>query len=214
MGWYEFLIRKKFWKIIHLIFIFLIGIYLIYINTFFHNKLNVDYVTLAILILLTILPYLDNIKRITHKGTSIELEKSIDKVAEEVGSDINEEQVTQAKTANEQFNQFAQYIYNIESIDPNLAMVKLRTELELTIKNLYLKINPEGKQKNSIGLMACYLTDKQIIDLSIKESTNEVCRIASKIFHGALINPDVSQGLIDTFLKLIAFYYNKLLQYK
>ncbi|KYK23242.1 hypothetical protein AYK25_10175 [Thermoplasmatales archaeon SM1-50] len=86
--------------------------------------------------------------------------------------------------------------------------MKLRTELEVAIRFIYLKFNPSEEKSLPIRKMTDYLHKNHIIDDSAKDVTLETSSIMNRIAHGELINPDLAEHMINTSLRLIAFYYN------
>ncbi len=202
------MIWSRFWRTIHLITVFFLGLILIILHTFYPNIANVDFVTFALLALLAILPFLKYIRRISYKDVSIELENDIGRVSGEIESFVDEEQVEQAKTADEQFNKFVDFIYYLATTDPNLAILKLRTELEVATRFVYVKFNPSEEKPQPIRKMIDYLHKNNIIDDSAKDVTFETSSIMNRIAHGELINPELAEHMINTSLRLIAFYYN------
>jgi len=202
------MIWSRLWRIVHLITVFFLGLILIILHTFYPDIANVDFVTFALLALLAILPFLKYIRRISYKDVSIELEDNIGRVSDEVEYMTDEKQLEQIKNENEQFNEFVNFIYNLAITDPNLAILKLKTELEVAIRLVYIKFNPSTEKPQSIRRMTQFLFENKIIDESAKDVTFDTAGIMNRIAHGEFINPELAEHMINTSLRLIAFYYN------
>ena len=199
---------NKFEKI-HACTIFIIGISLLVLHTFYNSKFLVDAISISILILLTILPYLKYVSKISFQGISLELEREVKDASEKVEEFIDDEQIQKAQNLDEQFNAFVKLIEEIMHKDPNAAIMKLRTELEISIRQFYNLVIPNNNNFIPISKMVQELYKKQAIDNEAKEVTLEIVSIANKIVHGELIKQEYSLNMINTSLRLIAFYYNK-----
>ncbi len=194
---------------IHACFIFIIAIALLILHTYFNKVFLVDVISISILLILVIIPYLKYITRISFQGTSLELEREVKETSDDVEEMVDEDQIEKAQGLDEQFNSFVKLIEEIMHKDPNVAIMKLRTELEISIRQLYHSTVLKENKIVSTSKMIQELHKNQTIDNEAKEVTLDVLSIANKIVHGELIKQEYSLDIINTSLRLIAFYYNK-----
>ena len=197
---------------VHAWVIFVISFILLVLHTAYSILFTVDAISVSILAMIMVLPYLKYVQKISIQGTSVELEKDIKETSKEVKDVVNEKQVEKAKDVNQQFNDFVKYIESILSIDPDVAIMKLRTELELAIKQVYQKSKqiPKKRGASTINSMVAALYQHKVIDENAGRVTLEITSIANRIVHGEHINKEIELDVINTFLRLIAYYYNAL----
>jgi hypothetical protein len=193
----------------HALLVIILGIILLVLHTF-TTIFTIDLTSIYLLIIIAILPYLRYASKISFGDNSVDLERDVKKVAEEVNEVTKEGTVEETQNEDEQFNAFVKYIKDIaiQRSDPDLAIMKLRTELELAVKQVYINQIQNAKATAiSISGMVTEMHKQNLIDDNTLNATVEVTSIANRIVHGEHIKPEYTSSMIDTTLQLIAFYY-------
>lgn len=202
-----FFIKNSWWMVS------LIALILLLIHTLNSWKLNIDNISLMLLTIILISPFISQIRKIKMGDFEAEIDpKEIQKVKDEVETKLSNE------TLNENdYPGTKETFENISSLietDHILALAKLRIELEKIIKKIYfltvkensnkITYNVNLKEKKIPGLMTLVyeLTLREVLPSDVTSPLKEVIYMCNRAVHGQEISKNDARSIVEIGLSL------------
>lgn len=167
-------------------------------------ELGIDGITISLLILSIsplILPVLKSFELPGYFKIELhDAKEATDKITSEpiVGTlsahEDGQDTATISGTLN-QHNSFA-ILRNIANIDPNLALVGFRIEVEKRIREIGLS-NNIGKDRTPIKQLIYFLANNEIISHQIASGLAELVEFGNRAAHGAKVSPEAASWVLD-----------------
>jgi len=108
------------------------------------------------------------------------------------------------------------YYKNIAKYDPRLALIGLRSDLELMLKNLAKGFKIFHEEKESINRIISKLYKENAISIKQYEFINTVFKIANSAVHGIVVSQDqvyevleIAQVLVDDYIAWLDWGFSK-----
>jgi len=213
-------------QLAYLILIAFITLSLLIIHTFPFFKIDIiiDNTSLLLIIILIILPFIPNLKRIkwgefeAEIGTNEirKLEESVKRIKPiERKTDMKFDGEKVIGYNKEELKELGIHLFSLAEYDPIIALVELRSELEKITQCAYeIFYKKEGKNRFfNTYQMASELMKKGIITNDTLISTNEVLKICNKVIHGQEIKPKTAQHVVSLGLEILAALHGYTLGY-
>lgn len=199
-------------KILFKILPIFVGVLLIF-HLFAIDFLVIDNITIFLILLITILLFAPNIKKLKWGDFEAEIER------DEVDNIIDKaEKVIPPETETEQMRREpkqVQELYSLFEQSPVAALAKLRIEIEIRLTRLYKGRILKTKKIPSINQMVRELSSKNIISSGIKNLILDTKGILNRVVHGEQISNDKAEEVLEMGIDLIKLlddkYYEKIL---
>ncbi|MDA3789728.1 MAG: DUF4145 domain-containing protein [Desulfobacula sp.] len=146
----------------------------------FIDKFTVDTIALALLVLATLpwlFPYLKSLE--LPGGVKIELK------------DVRE---PLEKLSNESSNDGKNSPY--ENIDPKLALVALRIDIEKMIRSFQSELGELSNKSSSLSIRIQVLRNEGVLSPSVAEGLLEIIKLGNEAAHGATVDMDAAEFVI------------------
>jgi hypothetical protein len=172
-------------------------IILIIIHGRFDSFFKIDSLTLILLLLLFFLPYIPLIKTWKFKYGDFETEVTTE--------EINDIERKAKEVPQEAEKAEGDNILNLKILaesDPQLALAKMRIEIEKQLRllfNIYIPENEHHAKSLSLGLIIESLERRNIIEESLADVIKGIIKVANRTIHGEEISS-------ENTIKLIAIY--------
>ncbi|HGM4726381.1 TPA: hypothetical protein ACKPZ3_003087 [Serratia marcescens] len=184
--------------------VIIFSVILLIINTLNLSFFKVDVISVFLLLVILSSPYIKEIKRIKYGDFELEKidSKEIDKLVFKV-----EESLPQERMQNERVYKLekdVEIINELKGRDPMLALAKLRMEIERRI-SIYVKYldESEGSRIPPLRQSINSLISKGVIAESLGESLLDVISISNRAIHGADIDEEDKNRVINLGVKLL-----------
>ena len=163
------------------------------------SAIHVDSVTLALVGLLLVIPFVDLIRKIKIGDFEAEIGKA------EVSKAQAKAAVELPPPTEEELDISEKQVRKLLRSDPRLAMAKIRIELEEALKRLYsATIGSEPDlRRNSLGRLVDVLVQRQVLRGPVASSVREVITLANRAVHGERIEPSAAEGLAILGVRLV-----------
>lgn len=210
----------------YLTLIIFITLLLLILHTFPFLKIDIiiDNTSILLIVILIILPFVPNLKRIkwgefeAEIGTNEirKLEESVKKIKPiESIADVKFDKGPIKGYNLEELKGLGIHLFSLAEYDPITALVELKSELEKIIRCTYeISYEREGKNKFlNTYQMASELVKKGVITNDTLISTNEAFKICNKVIHGEKIKPKTAQHVVSLGLEVLAALHGYTLGY-
>lgn len=186
---------------------------LVVLHGLFDSVFRVDNTTVFLVIILLLLPYLHLIRKIKFGDFEAEIKSDdIEKLGIEseqvlASSDDALRNIVISSYSQEEYQQLAQYISQLIIVDPVLAVVKIRIELEDLLRKIY-KIKSDSnyeKQFLATSQLINVLENKEILSRDYVKMSRDVLRICNQVVHGKKISEKNARDLFIVANEIIAY---------
>lgn len=175
------------------------------IHSFGITKVVVDNTTLILLVLILISPFITAIKKIKIGEFEAEIQpEEVKRLADEAEKSITK------TTSEPEFSYVAteeiQALKTLSTIDPVLALAKLRIEIESRLKKLHRSVRPTGLEMNKAMSLSKIIQDITSDETFTKEfggALRGVIGISNRAIHGEDIRNIDAQTIIETGCELL-----------
>lgn len=189
----KFLVANSWWLVS------IITIALLILHTLSIANFTIDNVSLVLLTLLLISPFISQVRKIKMGDFEAEIDpKEIQKVKDDVDNKLSD-------TAQEIIPEAQETVYNIKNLldsDHILALAKLRIELEKTINKLYRLYFGENIYKNdkpiALGKLVHELTLREVLPQDISSPLREILYFCNRAVHGDEVKLNDARKIIDS----------------
>lgn len=163
------------------------------------SAIQVDSVTLALVGLLLVIPFVDLIRKIKLGDFEAEIGKA------EVSKAQAKAAVELPPPTEEELDVSEKQVRELLRSDPRLAMAKIRIELEEALKRLYsATIGSEPDlRRTSLGRLVDALVQRQILRGPVASSVRDVIALANRAVHGERIEPSAAEELAILGVRLV-----------
>ena len=192
----DFIKRKKYYFYTVLIFIFII------IHGKFDSFFKIDNITLILLFLLFLLPYIPLVKRWKFKYGDFEAEVTKEEI-EKIESQLAKLPAKETDLSKEKILD----IRELAETDTQLALAKIRIEIEKQLKslfNIYLPENSHHASRLSPRLTVESLKKRNILESSLANVLQDVIQVANRAIHGEEISKENALKLVNTASKALS----------
>ncbi|MEA2056788.1 MAG: hypothetical protein U9O78_03755 [Patescibacteria group bacterium] len=198
-------------KIVVLIFIF--NLLILFLHLFKASFVQIDNTTILLMVLLLITPFAAHIKKIKWGDFEAELlTKDIEKLKEQAeGLEEKKDQESPARTS-----EIENELHELTFKDPSLAIVKLRIEIEIRLKRLFVFVE-KGKPSYGIRVMTQTLATTGKISNKLRNIILDINGILNRVAHGedipteAKVDSILGVG-IDILNELDRIFYEELVE--
>ena len=185
------------------------------IHSFGISKIVVDNTTLTLLVLILVSPFISAVKKIKIGDFEAEIQPDeVRRLADEAEKSIN-------KTNSEpEFSYIAteeiKALKSLSTIDPVLALAKLRIEIESRLKKLHRRVRPTSIELNQTISLSKIIQDIIADETFTKEfggALRGVIGICNRALHGEDIRNIDAQTIIETGSELLEELERNLYEY-
>ena len=172
-------------------------IVLIIVHGRFDNFFKIDSLTLLLVALLILLPYIPLIKTWKFKYGDFETEVTTEEV-NEIARKSKEIPQREDMIENENFID----LKALAETDPQLALAKIRIEIEKQLRllyNIYLPADASRVKNPSPRMIVERLLREDIIEKPLASIINDLIVVANRTIHGEEISPENALKLLDTY---------------
>ena len=170
------------------------------------KRLSVDNVTLALLGILFVLPFVESIKKIRFGEFEAEIAaKEVAAVVAKASSDLP---VSQA--AGELETPKSSSVLELVRQDPQLGLAKLRIDIEQALRALH-KVGAAGKPSQRVPALSSMVNGLERsgeLSHDLAASLKEVLSIANRAVHGESVSAESAEGLSMLGVRLIEELWN------
>ena len=187
----NFLKRNKYYIYVTL------ALALVLIHGRFDNFFKIDTLTLILLLFLFLLPYLPLIKTWKFKYGEFEAEVTTEEI-NEIERKIKEVPQKAERTTNEDIVS----LKDLAESDPQLALAKMRIELEKQLRslfNIYVSESTRPMKNVSLRLIVDSLAKDGIIEKPLASALKDIIDVTNRTIHGEDISGENVLKLIDTY---------------
>jgi len=170
---------------------------------------RIDAITIALLVLILLSPYLSLIKRVRVGEFEAEIDRAqIDKVEDAVRSVEPDEKVGWLRPS-----ALEDQLLPLTETDPALALAKLRIEIEQRLRSL-VEVSLESLQqkkaisRSGIRQLSRILLEEEIIDRKAFKAIEVTIDVLNKAVHGIRIESSEAIRVVDTGLTLLHYLDN------
>lgn len=163
------------------------------------RAIQVDSVTLALVGLLLVIPFVDLIRKIKLGDFEAEIGKA------EVSKAQAKAAVELPPPTEEELDVSEKQVRELLRSDPRLAMAKIRIELEEALKRLYsatISSEPDLR-RTSLGRLVDALVQRQVLRGPVASSVRDVIALANRAVHGERIEPSAAEELAILGVRLV-----------
>jgi hypothetical protein len=187
----KFLVTNLWWITLAVALILLIA------HTIPYNPVKVDHVSVILLLVIFLSPFISAIKKIKIGDFEAEIDPNeVQKIRDEVSKVADTDRA-------EQLPEIENTIKNIKALaesDPVLALAKLRMELEKILNHIY-RATHKGERHDHfipVGKLAHTLYSKELIPKDVARTTREVVSICNRAMHGEDIREKDAESVIES----------------
>lgn len=193
-------------KIILVIFCFNVVILLLHL--FKATFVLIDNTTILLMILVLLTPFASHIKKIKWGDFEAELDKDIKKLEEKA------EEIKPDHEASKRTGSLADELHELAQKDGVLAFAKLRIEIEVRLKRLF--IFSEKKQAYGISAIVQALTATGVINNRVRNMILEITSILNRVVHGDIATEAKIDSVLNIGIKIIdeldEIFYEKIIK--
>jgi len=164
------------------------------------DRVRIDNVTLALVGILLVTPLLDRVTRIKLGDFEAEIDPNeVRRARAKVADDLTPEpDAPKTGSLEEEVRALLRH-------DPQLAMAKVRIELEDTLKRLHETVVPgQTTSRNlSLGRRIDDLNQHEILSPSLSGALRDVLSLANRAIHGERVEPSVAEDLALLGVRLV-----------
>lgn len=180
----------------------LILVALILVHGLFDTYFKIDNVTILLVLIILLLPYLSLIRKVKYGDFEAEITKEdvnalkekVEEVAVGDQAPSNEQQENELKALAES--------------DLQLALAKVRIEIEKKIKNIYQIYFPSFSEylhyRTSVNAMIRELNKKGIVDSQLCNALTDLVSVANRAIHGEDISTENKKVLVNSAIDLLS----------
>jgi hypothetical protein len=196
----KFLIANSWWLVS------IITIALLISHTLSIANFKIDNVTLVLLMILLISPFISQIRKIKMGDFEAEIDpKEVQKVKDDVDNKLSEADQEMIPEVQETINN----IINLLDSDRILALAKLRIELEKTINKLHrLYTGDRDYKKNktvALGKLVHELTLREVLPKDISNPLKEILYFCNRAVHGDEVKLNDARKIVDSGVSIYNF---------
>lgn len=180
--------------------LFITILILIIVHGCFNKYFKVDNTTVLLLLILILLPYLHLIRKIKYGDFEAEIKpeevKKIEGKATKIPEKKQEDTLDFGKT---------DYLESLAQRDPELALAKVRIEIEKRLRSLGEIYLPKSKVLFHLGIrnILAALKKNKIIDSPLASVLEDVISVANRAIHGETVSKRSACKLIEISNKII-----------
>lgn len=193
----------------YLIFLGFIVFFLLVANVFQFRWVHPDNLTIALLILLMLLPFVRGLRKIKWGDLEAEISESeVEIVVNELKSvrPSSKSLNTAEKYSKEQVKSVGNNLFRIYKEDHILALAKLRLELETAVRIVYKSLIDDD-EIHSLGEMIQTLNEAKQIDPKLAEVASDVISLCNRTVHGENIDKILAYQVIESGMKVLAYFF-------
>ncbi len=178
-------------------------------HTFKIGNFNIDSITILLISILLVIPYLSRLTKLKIGEFEAEISANEVKKIEDKIHKIKPLSKDRAKTnSQKELDKIASEIEILAKNSPELGLLKLRIELERAATKLYL-INHKSFDNKSIAIskkiqhiLSNFDSEKEYLEISM-----EVISICNRVAHGEKIDNTISTRVLVLGLKMLGYFY-------
>lgn len=174
-----------------------VALTLLIAHTISYNPVKVDHVSVVLLLVIFLSPFISAIKKIKIGDFEAEIDPNeVQKIRDDVSK------VTDTDKA-EQLPEIEITVKSIKALvksDPVLGLAKLRMELEKILNHIY-RATHRGERHDHfipVGKLAHTLASMELIPTDVARSTREVVSICNRAMHGEDIRQKDAESVIES----------------
>jgi hypothetical protein len=190
-----------------------VALLLLVSHTVSFNPVKVDHISVILLLVIFLSPFLSAIKKIKIGDFEAEIDPSeVKKIREEVSK-----VATSNKT--DQIPEIETTIRNIKRLlesDSVLALAKLRLELEKSLNHIF-RATRKGEPHDHfipVGKLAQILASEELIPKDVASTTRQVVSVCNRAMHGEEIRPRDATSVVESASFLLYELSSYLDEYK
>jgi hypothetical protein len=190
-----------------------VALLLLVSHTVSFNPVKVDHISVILLLVIFLSPFLSAIKKIKIGDFEAEIDPSeVKKIREEV---------SKVATSNrtDQIPEIETTIRNIKRLlesDSVLALAKLRLELEKSLNHIF-RATRKGEPHDHfipVGKLAQILASEELIPKDVASTTRQVVSVCNRAMHGEEIRPSDATSVVESASFLLYELSSYLDEYK
>jgi len=198
----QFIVNSLWWLTLCL------AIFLLIAHTFLFENINVDNISVTLLVVIFLSPFISSIRKIKFGDFEAEIDpKEVRKIKEGV-----EAQLADMPTKQEEvfISNLSNQIIELANNDIVLALAKLRIEIERIIFRLHSALNIQVKVKGRYSLtkMISDLTQRELVPSEVYGSLRQVISICNRAVHGEEIRSQDAKMIIEAGVDLLKILYS------
>ena len=167
------------------------------------NQVQTDWITVALLALVAVVPYLSRMTTLSVGQVEMQLQPEINEAQEEVDENIPE---TTGHSETGRTSEIRNEITQLAAIDPAPALLKLRTEIE---QILFRILRSKGiKAKSSPRGLVTILASQGDLPPNVVDSINDVLELCNRAAHGGEINTKEAEEILNLGFRVLEFLYS------
>jgi len=206
-------------KITHYLF-FVGSVTFVFLALHAFSLLNivVDAYSISLLIILLILPFVPRLRKIKVPGFEAEISPEVEKI-EKSTNRIIKQSIDKIKPlpknkmreySEKEVTELSRYLYSLAENDPQLALAKLRMELELVVRDVYKSVIKKQDKHDLFSLhrMIQKLSQETAINREMLSNASDVIDISNIAVHeGRGVTRADAERMILLGMKIISYFY-------
>lgn len=197
--------RKLFREPVSLL-VALAAIALLVVHMLYPDKLRIDSITLGLLAIILISPYLRFITRIRFGEFAVDINR---RQVEELESKVPSFPAERGKLAAKRVTDLPEMLIQIAESDPPLAVIRLAIELENRLRRLaeVVSISERGEPPARAGIrqLSQFLLKREVITRSIFDAISVIADMRNKVVHGGRVEEAFAMRVLDSGMSLIQY---------
>jgi hypothetical protein len=184
--------------------VFIVALTLLVSHLLAWERITIDSVTLILLAILLLSPFIEQVRRIRVGEFEAEIAPAeVKKVKLEADRRLGTEE-TRGAVAPEIRN-IREDLLDLLDKDHVLALAKLRMELEHTLNRLYVSSAPSAKQRRQLGLnrLVGTLVQSEILPAQLSGPLREVIYLCNRAIHGEYVRPNDARSILDIGIQVL-----------
>ena len=182
------------------VFVSVATVILLLLHTLEVGGTRVDTTTLGLLVLLLLVPLAPYIRRLSAGGVEAEIGREEVQGLRAAAADLPPAPDEPTDGARE-----APTVQELIVRDPQLALAKLRIEIERELRELYGKRIPSpARQGLSLGMMARELAANEVLPREVNAPLADFAALANRSIHGEYVPSDVAEDIANVGLRVLA----------
>lgn len=183
-----------------------------FVRLFFPSFVHVDWITVALLILIAFLPYIDRLQSITLGDVQMDLRPEIERTQEEVEQTISERETrgTRSRTA-----PISDEVYMLAETDYAAALLKLRMEIEKTLRKIAATEGISSNRRTAIALFH-ELEERDTFEKTVSNSIRDVLELSNRVVHGGTVREEDANDIINLGIEILnylnSYYYETMIE--
>jgi hypothetical protein len=181
------------------VFFIVLIIFLLIVSGIENKFYHVNNFTVILLIVLILLPYFPLIKKIKYGDFEAEISpKEVDDI-KEASNNIPKQNIEG------ELQDPLDEIWGMVNSDPQLALAKVRIEIEKRLKTIFQITQNENEKipKRGVTYYIDKLNKKKIIEKNVLSVIEDIVSVANRAIHGEKISTDSAAELIETAYDII-----------